>query len=101
MKLPLLAAALKGALIGAVIGGIIGGISSMLQGGSFFEGFLKGAIEGAISGALFGEIGALGQLLGHSCKVLKSLGQFAKVIPKIAKISGITSLTMAGFDMLS
>ncbi len=91
----------KGLLMGAITGGIIGGLSSVVSGGSFLDGFEDGAFAGALAGALFGGLGGVGQMLGSSCKVLSFLGDAAKIIPTISKISGVISLGMAGFDLLS
>ncbi len=91
----------KGLLMGAIIGGIIGGLSSVASGGSFLDGFEDGAFAGALAGALFGGLGGVGQMLGSSCKVLSFLGDAAKIIPTISKVSGVISLGMAGFDLLS
>ncbi len=99
--LTILVGACKGLLIGAITGGIMGGISSWAAGGSILEGFENGAFSGALTGALFGGLGGAGKLLGSSCEVLKKLGDVAKIIPHIAKISGLTSMGMGGFDLLS
>ena len=40
-------------------------------------------------------------MLGHSCEVLGKLGKFAELIPKIAKVTGVASMAMGGFDTLS
>ena len=86
---------LLGALKGAITGGLIGGITSLLSGGSFLEGFAQGALDGAIMG---GALGGVGSIAG---KFLQCGKPFAEAIKTTAKVSGVMSNTMDGFDMLS
>jgi len=96
--LTIIVGACKGLIMGALIGGAMGGLSAWATGGSILDGIENGAFTGAITGALMGGLGGLGQVAGNSIKCVSALG---KTISVVSKVSGVLSLTMGGFDMLS
>jgi len=102
-----LAAAFWSALKGAAVGAILGGLASIVEGESFWEGFENGLLFGALLGGAFGALGEAAQFLGSSCQFLSESGaaQFLvshfMTVVKVAKFSGIISLSMFGFDLLA
>lgn len=98
----ILAAACWGCIFGIAFGFVSGGVESSRNGGSFWEGAingaLKGGIQGAITGAIFGCVGLLGGQLGATFGgTYKSF----RAIQIAAKTSGVISIGMSGFDLVS
>ena len=97
----MVALVLKGALVGATFCGTMGGLASIVKGDSFFDGFFVGVVQGALFGAAFGTLGIIGHVFGKAIGTLFEAGKFFNAMHKISLASGISALTMVGFDVAS
>lgn len=87
-----------GIIKGFVTGALIGGLSAWAQGGTWadiFQGAFSGAVSGGIMGGIFGAVGFAGAAFGAAHNICK----FASLVQNIAKVSGVVSIGMMGFDI--